>query len=139
MAKISTEGKKIILFDGVCNLCNSSVNKLIRWDKKNIFLFASLQSDFGTKLIDELKLNTQEVDSIIYYQPGVTYEIKSNAILRIADDLGGFWKLCKIFYIIPVRLRNVFYDWVAKNRYKWYGKKKSCMIPTPELKARFLD
>lgn len=133
------EGKKVILFDGVCNLCNSSVNRVIRWDKKNLFLFASLQSEFGIKLVEKLGIDTSQIDSIILYDPGVSYEVKSSAILKITNDLGGWWKLMNIFWIVPTALRNYVYDFVAKNRYKWYGKKDSCMIPTPELKAKFLD
>lgn len=132
-------GKKVILFDGVCNLCNSSVNKVIKWDKKNVFMFASLQSEYGKGLIDSLNIDTENTDSIILYEPGVSYEIKSTAILRIANVLGGFWKLMNIFFILPTGLRDLVYDFIAKNRYKWYGKKDSCMIPTPELKAKFLD
>ncbi len=133
------KGKKIILFDGVCNLCNSSVNKLIKWDKKDIFLFASLQSDYGQKLISNLNIDTSEIDSIILYEPGVSYDIKSTAILKITNTLGGFWKLMSVFFILPAGFRNIIYDFIARNRYKWYGKKESCMIPTPELKAKFLD
>ncbi len=133
------EGKKVILFDGVCNLCNSSVNRVIRWDKKNQFLFASLQSEFGKSIINDLQIDTQKIDSIILYNPGVSYDVKSTAIIKIANDLGGFWKLMNIFFILPTGFRNLVYNYIAKNRYKWYGKKESCMIPTPELKAKFLD
>ena len=133
------EGKKVILFDGICNLCNSSVNRVIHWDEKNQFLFASLQSEFGKSVINDLQIDTQKIDSIILYNPGVSYDVKSTAILKIANDLGGFWKMMNIFFILPTGFRNLVYDYIAKNRYKWYGKKESCMIPTPELKAKFLD
>ena len=139
MEKEIPKGKKIILFDGVCNLCNSSVNRVIKWDKKNTFLFASLQSNYGKSLLDKLEIDTALTDSIILYEPGVSYEIKSTAILKIANDLGGFWKLMNVFFLLPSGFRDPIYDFIAKNRYKWYGKKDSCMIPTPELKAKFLD
>lgn len=132
-------GKKVILFDGVCNLCNSSVNKIIKWDKKNVFLFASLQSKFGKELSNHLNIDSNTVDSIIYYDPNISYEINSTAILKITNELGGLWKIMSVFILIPTSLRDSLYDYVARNRYNWYGKKDSCMIPTPELKAKFLE
>lgn len=133
------EGKKVILFDGVCNLCNSSVNKVISLDKKNVFLFAALQSEAGKLIIKNIGVDTSKTDSIILYDPGVAYYIKSTAALEIMKDLSGFYKILRIFKFLPEKLRDIVYDFVAKNRYKWYGKKESCMIPTPELKAKFLD
>lgn len=133
------KGKKIILFDGICNLCNSSVAKVIAYDKKNTFLFAALQSDIGKEIINYLNLDTSKTDSIILYEPGISYDIKSTAALKIMNDFGGLWQLSKILWIFPEVFRNHIYDFIAKNRYKWFGKKESCMIPTPELKAKFLD
>ena len=133
------EGKKIILFDGVCNLCNSSVIKVIKHDKKEVFLFAPLQSEIGQKIQKELNLNAKDMDSIILYIPNQAYYKKSSAALRIMNEFGGLWKLTQIFRILPPAFNNIFYDIIAKNRYKWFGKKDSCMIPTPELKAKFLD
>ncbi|MCK0159653.1 thiol-disulfide oxidoreductase DCC family protein [Allomuricauda sp. F6463D] len=133
------EGKKIILFDGVCNLCNSSVQFVIKRDKKDLFRYAALQSDIGQQLVAQRHIDTLTIDSIILIEPGVAYYTKSDAALEIAKDLGGLWKLTAIFAWIPTSVRNVIYDFVAKNRYKWFGKKESCMIPTPELKAKFLD
>jgi len=133
------EGKKVILFDGVCNLCNDSVLKVIKHDKKNVFLFTALQSVTGKKILDRLGVNTNEIDSIVLYDPKKSYHIKSSAALRIMNEFGGFWKLMQIFRILPAGFNNIFYDWIARNRYKWFGKKESCMIPTPELKAKFLD
>ncbi len=133
------EGKKIILFDGVCNLCNSSVIKVIKHDKKEVFLFAPLQSEIGEKIQKELNLNAKDMDSIILYIPNQAYYKKSSAALRIMNEFGGLWKLTQIFRILPPAFNNIFYDIIAKNRYKWFGKKDSCMIPTPELKAKFLD
>jgi len=132
------EGKKIILFDGVCNLCNNFVQYVIKRDKKDVFRFVALQSDLGVKILKHIGVNPQETDSIILYEPGIAYYYKSTAAIEIARHLGGFVSLGIIFKIIPAALRNPIYDYVAKNRYKWYGKKESCMIPTPELKAKFL-
>ena len=131
--------KKIILFDGVCNLCNDSVLKVIKQDKNNVFMFTSLQSDIGKQIINHIKIDTSKIDSIILYEPGVSYDVKSTAALKIMKEFGGMWSLLQIFWIFPEPIRNIVYDYIAKNRYKWFGKKESCMIPTPELKAKFLE
>ncbi len=131
--------KKIILFDGVCNLCNDFVIKIINKDSENIFVFASLQSTIGKEIIDHLKIDTSKIDSIILYEPSVAYYIKSEAALKIMNEFRGFWKIMQVFTILPKPINNFFYDLIAKNRYKWFGKKESCMIPTPDLKAKFLE
>ena len=131
--------KKIILFDGVCNLCNNAVLKVIKFDKKNVFLFAPLQSKSGKEIINHLGIDVSKIDSIILYEPGVLYEVKSTAALKIMMDFGGIWALSQLFLLVPEGFRNVVYDYIAKNRYKWFGKKENCVIPTPELKAKFLD
>ncbi|HKJ49540.1 MAG TPA: thiol-disulfide oxidoreductase DCC family protein [Christiangramia sp.] len=133
------ENKKIVLFDGVCNLCDDAVQRIIKHDKKDIFRFASLQSDFGKELVAERDLDPEELDSIILIDPGVAYYIKSTAALEISRDLSGGYSLLKNFLFIPESLRDGVYDFIANNRYKWFGKKDQCMIPTPELKAKFLD
>lgn len=133
------KNKKIILFDGICNLCNNSVLKVIKYDKKNTFMFASLQSKSGQDIINYLKIDISKIDSIILYEPGVAYDVKSTAVLKIMSDFGRFWSLTQVFEIVPETIRNYFYDYIAKNRYKWFGKKESCMIPTPELKIKFLN
>jgi predicted DCC family thiol-disulfide oxidoreductase YuxK len=133
------KNKKIILFDGVCNLCNNSVQKVIKHDKKNLFLFTALQSKSGQDIINYLKIDISKIDSIILYEPGVAYYIKSTAALKIMKSFGGFWLLTQIFAILPETIRDYFYDYIAKNRYKWFGKKESCTIPTPELKAKFIN
>jgi predicted DCC family thiol-disulfide oxidoreductase YuxK len=130
--------KKIILFDGVCNLCNSSVQFVIKRDKKDVFRYAALQSEIGQQLVNQRHIDTSKVDSIILIEPNVAYYTKSDAALEIAQDLGGLWKLTTVFTWIPTSIRNGIYDFIAKNRYKWFGKQESCMIPTPELKAKFL-
>lgn len=133
------KNKKLILFDGVCNLCNSFVNKIITKDKKNSFIFASLESKAGKKVTDYLGIDTTKIESIVLYEPGVAYELKSTAALKIMNEFGGVWFFTQIGYILPQSVRDGIYDIVAKNRYKWFGKKESCMLPTPELKAKFLD
>ncbi|APS39616.1 MULTISPECIES: thiol-disulfide oxidoreductase DCC family protein [Salegentibacter] len=131
--------KKIVLFDGVCNLCNSAVTFIIEHDKKDVFRFASLQSEMGRKLVEERGMDPEELDSIVLIDPGVAYYRKSTAALEISRELSGGYSLLKNFLFIPESLRDGIYNFVANNRYKWYGKKESCMIPTPELKSKFLD
>ena len=133
------EGKKIILFDGVCNLCNGAINFIIKRDKHKVFVYASLQSEIGQKLIAERNINTQEIDSILLIDPGIAYYHKSTAALQIAKHLRGGYPLLSVFFILPKFFRDWVYDIIARNRYKWFGKKDSCMIPTPELKALFID
>jgi len=131
--------KKLILFDGVCNLCNSSVQYVIKRDKKEQFLFTALQSDTGKQILNQYKIDTAKIDSILLYTPEQGIYYKSTAALKIGASLGFPVNLMAIFFIVPAFVRNWVYDFIAKNRYKWYGKKESCMIPTPELKSRFLD
>jgi len=129
--------KKIILFDGVCNLCNSSVTFVIQRDKKDLFRFAALQEAVGQQLIEKHQIDTSKTDSIILIDGDKAY-VKSTAALKVARHLGGAYPLLYGFMIIPNFIRNWVYDYIAKNRYKWYGKKESCMIPTPALKSKFL-
>jgi predicted DCC family thiol-disulfide oxidoreductase YuxK len=134
------ENKKIVLFDGVCNLCNGAVVYIIKRDKKDVFRSAALQSDIGQKLIKERNIDTSKIDSIILIEPGIAYYTKSSAAIKIMNEFGGLWKIMNVFnYLLPTSLQDIIYDFIAKNRYKWFGKKESCMIPTPELKAKFLD
>lgn len=129
--------KKIILFDGVCNLCNSTVQRVIKNDKKDIFRFTALQSAVGMVMVTELGIDTGQTDSIILVE-GDAFHIKSTAALKIAKELSGGYPLLYGFMIVPTVIRNWVYDFIAKNRYKWYGRQESCMIPTPELKKKFL-
>ena len=128
---------KIILFDGVCNLCNASVNFVIGCDKKDIFRFAALQSDVGKKLVLNFNIDSAKTDSIMLIDGDQLY-IKSTAALKISRSLSGIYPLLYGFIIIPSFIRNWVYDYIAENRYKWYGKKETCMIPTPALKDKFL-
>ena len=130
--------KKLILFDGVCNLCDASVQYIIKHDKNDLFRYAALQSEVGQKVISKFNIDTAKTDSILLYskENGISY--KSTAALKIASKLGFPRNLMVVFLIIPAFIRNLVYDYIAKNRYKWYGKKEECMIPTPELKSKFL-
>jgi len=127
------ENHKIILFDGVCNLCNSAINFVIKRDKKNVFKFATLQSEYAKNL----GLDPSKMDSIVLIDGGNRYS-KSSAALHIAKHLSSGYPLLYAFMVLPKFLRDWVYDYIAKNRYKWFGKKESCMIPTPELQEKFL-
>lgn len=131
--------KKIVLFDGVCNLCNGFVQFVIKRDKNDIFRYASLQSKIGQQLISERNIDTKKLDSVILIDPGVAYYLKSDVALQIGLHLKGYRTLSKILNFIPTGLRDIVYDIIARYRYTWFGKKDACMIPTPELKAKFLD
>ncbi len=130
--------KKIILFDGVCNLCDTTVQYIIKHDKNDVFRFVALQSDLGQQIVKYIGVDTNKTDSIILYQPGHSYYYKAEAAMKIAKELGGAVSLLHLFTFLPKWISNGVYDYVAKNRYKWYGKKNECMLPTPETKAKFL-
>ncbi len=132
------ENKKIILFDGVCNLCNGFIQFVIKRDNKDTFRYASLQSEIGKKLVSERGIDSNSIDSVVLIEPGVAYYIKSDAALQIGSDLNGFGSLSRILFLIPSGLRNIVYDLIARYRYAWFGKKDACMIPTPELQSKFL-
>ncbi len=126
----------VILFDGVCNLCDGFVQRIIVADQKDFFRFASLQSETGQNLLSAYP-DLQNLKSIVYLENGKVFT-KSSAALKISSHLGGKWKILKIGYLLPKFLRNGVYDLIAKYRYNWFGKKEQCMVPTPELKAKFL-
>ena len=126
----------VILFDGECNFCDSSVQFIIKNDPKGIFHFASLQSDTGQELLKKHHVPSN-IDSMILIEGNKVY-YKSAAALRICRHLKGAWKLLYAFIIVPRPIRNVAYDFIAKNRYKWFGKKESCMLPSPSVRARFI-
>lgn len=128
----------IILFDGICNMCTGSVQFIIKRDPKQTFTFASLQSDAAKEL--KLKHNiSEDVDSVVLItEKGRVFD-RSSAALRIAAKLKGGSKLFAIFLIVPPFIRNSVYQWIAKRRYDWFGKKQACMVPSPEQRERFLD
>lgn len=131
-------GKKIILFDGVCNLCNGTVQFVIRRDRGDRFRFVPLQSELGQELSRARHIDTSEVDSIILIDPGTAYYIKSDAALEIVRELHGYGWMPFVLGWIPRSLRDAVYDLVARNRYRWFGRKDACMVPTPELQKKFL-
>jgi predicted DCC family thiol-disulfide oxidoreductase YuxK len=133
----SNNTKSIILFDGLCNFCNASINKIIELDKKNKFKFAAIQSEAGKKLLTEFSTDFSKTDSILLIENKIVLS-KSTAVLKIAKQLSGVYKLCYAFIIIPTFMRDLIYDLIARNRYKWFGKKESCMIPTKEVSGKFL-
>lgn len=128
----------VILFDGVCNLCNTSVQFIIKRDSSEHFRFASLQSTLGQNYLDTFNLPAGQLHSVMLIKNGVLFQ-KSNAALEIVKRLDGLWPSLYIFKIVPRFLRDWVYDIVASNRYTWFGKKDACMIPTPELKSRFIE
>lgn len=128
----------IILFDGVCNLCNGAVQFIINRDEKDTFRFASLQSETGQKLLAIHQLQHKNIDSIVLIKNEKAC-IKSTAALHIAKELSGIWKLAYYYIVIPKFIRDAVYDFIARNRYAWFGKKDQCMIPTAKLKSKFLD
>lgn len=129
--------KSIILFDGVCNLCNASVTFVIQRDRSDQFRFAALQSELGLELISKFGINPEKTDSIVLIEEEAAYT-KSTAALRISKKLSGAWPLLYGFIIIPKPFRDWVYGYIAKNRYRWFGKQESCMIPTPALRQKFL-
>lgn len=131
------ENQAIIFFDGVCNLCNGFVQFVIRNDKKGNFLFASLQSEEAKPYLAACGINAEELGTVVLYENGRCY-VRSTAALRILKKLAGGWPLLFVAIIIPPFLRDAVYNFIAGNRYRWFGKQESCMLPTPELKARFL-
>ena len=127
----------IILFDGICNLCNGAVQFVIKHDPEAMFHFASLQSEAGQTLLQQYNLPKNNFSSFVLIDDDKAYT-KSTAALKVAKKLNGGIKLLYGFIIVPAFIRNAVYNTIAKNRYKWFGKKNECMIPTPVLQSRFL-
>ncbi|MEP2770862.1 MAG: thiol-disulfide oxidoreductase DCC family protein [Fulvivirga sp.] len=136
MGTRSTLTHDTIFFDGVCNLCNGAINFVIDRDSNKRYKFASLQSEFAQS---QLPISTSSIDSIILFKKSGDILYKSNAALEISRNLKGLWPVLYIFKIVPRFIRDFVYDWVAKNRYKWFGKRDTCRMPSPELKERFLE
>jgi len=128
----------VILFDGVCNLCSGSVQFIINRDPSGIFRFATLQSETGKNLVSKFDLPNDKPDAIILVENSEYYS-RSTAALRILQRLGSLWQLLYVFILVPRPIRDYFYDIVARNRYKWYGKRAQCMIPSEDIKGRFLE
>ena len=127
-----------ILFDGVCNFCNFWVNFIIDHDDKKYFKFISLQSDIAQRILIQKKIDPLHIDSLILVMNEKVF-LKSSAALQIAKNLNGFWKTLCIFSVIPSPLRDLIYDFIAKNRYKWFGKRETCRVPSKDEKERFFS
>ena len=132
------DGHSIILFDGICNVCNGAVQFIIKRDKKNHFRFASLQSLEGRRLLAQHNLPVHDFNSFVLIENERAYT-RSIGALKVTKKLTGLWPLLYGFIIVPKFIRDGVYNLVATNRYKWFGKKNSCMIPTPEIMAKFLN
>ena len=128
----------VILFDGVCNLCSGSVQFVIRHDPRRQFRFASLQSDFGQRVLQQHGLPAEELNSFILLEKGILYT-RSTGALRVARKLNGAWPLLYGFIIVPRFIRDAVYGYIARHRYAWFGKQASCWLPTPELRNLFMD
>jgi len=134
---MSTAPKKVILFDGVCNFCNWAVQFVMERDSKKQFYFASLQSDTGQALLERFGLKDANIDSVVLIDEEKAY-VKSRAALKIAGQLDGWIKVMSIFRIVPTFLSDFMYDFIAANRYRWFGRREHCMIPSKEQRAQFL-
>jgi predicted DCC family thiol-disulfide oxidoreductase YuxK len=129
---------KVILFDGVCNLCNGLVNWIIDHDKKAVFKFSSLQSAYGLRMIEKFGIKGEYLSTVVLVDDDKAW-LRSDAVLLILKHLGGIWAAAYGFIIVPAFIRNFIYNIVARNRYRWFGKRDTCRVPTPELKNRFLE
>jgi predicted DCC family thiol-disulfide oxidoreductase YuxK len=128
----------LVLFDGVCQFCNSSVNFIMDHDPARRFCFAALQSPLGEAMLRRFHLPTNSVDSVILIEQNRCY-LKSTAALRIARRLQSPWPALSLFIVLPALVRDLGYDWLARNRYRWFGKLDMCRVPTPEVRERFVD
>ncbi len=125
------------MFDGVCNFCATSVQFIIRHDKTNSLKFSSLQSALGQELLTKYNMS-KDLEGVVFIENNKAY-FKSAAAFKIVRYFGGFWRILNVFSILPLFVTDFGYDIIAKNRYRWFGKKDSCMIPSPEIRSRFLD
>ena len=132
-----TEGHAIVLFDGVCNFCDASVNFVIQCDKRGYFRFAPLQEPKGAEIARRYGIDPERLDTFVLVENGRAYR-KSGGALRVAGRLGVLYRLAFALIIIPPFIRDFFYDWFARRRYRWFGKKHACMVPAPEVRERFL-
>lgn len=137
-AEIDTRTHAVLLFDGVCNLCNGSVNFIIDRDPAAYFKFAPLQSASGRALLEKHHLPSDRMDTLVLVEDDHAY-VRSTAALRIARRLVSPWPLLALFLIVPRFLRDLAYKLIAANRYRWFGKSESCRLPTPALRSRFLE
>ncbi len=133
-----TSGRPVLLFDGVCNLCNASVLFVIRRDRRSHFRFASLQSEAGQALLERFHLPANEFETFVLVEDGRCF-VRSTAALRVVRKLNGLWPFLYVLIVIPGPIRDLLYNFAARRRYRWFGKREACMVPTPEQRSRFLD
>jgi len=127
----------LVLFDGVCNLCNALVQFVIRHDPKAKFRFAAIQSDIGRKIFQKYGMDTADLQTFVFISDKQVF-LRSSAAIAVVSRFGGAWKMCAIFWLVPRFVRDAVYSAIARNRYRWFGRKDACMIPTPEIEKRFL-
>jgi len=132
------ENQRIIAFDGVCNFCNAYVNFVIRRDPEARFLFTPIQSETGRSLLSRFQLDPRNLETFVLVKEEKCL-VRSDALLEIMRELGGCWKVLYLFVLVPRPLRDCIYDLVARNRYRWFGRRDSCMVPTEDVRSRFLD
>lgn len=132
------DGKSIILFDGVCTLCNASIDFVMKRDRTNRFLVGALQEPISKKLLSDFQVDPAYLDSLVLVEKGKIY-FRSTAALRIAKRLSGAWPLFYLFIVIPAFVRDPIYDWIGKNRYRWFCMKSTCRIPSAEERNKFLS
>lgn len=130
--------KSVIFFDGVCNLCNASIDFIIKRDHKNRFLVGALQDEYSQKILSNHQVKEGYLDSLVLLESGSIY-YKSTAALKISRNLSGLWPIFYPLIFLPAGLRDLIYDWIGKNRYRWFGKKNTCRLPSAEEKAKFLS
>jgi predicted DCC family thiol-disulfide oxidoreductase YuxK len=132
------EVPNLILFDGVCNLCNASVQFVIRHDRAGKFRFAAIQSEIGREIFQRHGLDPANLQTFVLITDGRIF-VRSDAAIEVVARFGGAWRLLRIFSLVPRSVRDAIYSFIAQNRYRWFGRQEVCMIPTPEIKERFLD
>lgn len=137
MTEVKDQNFPIVLFDGVCNLCNGVVKFAIKRDKKEILHFASLQSDIAKSLMRQYDLDENQLKTFVFIEKDKAYT-RSTAGLKLIRSFRGLWPLLYVFIIVPKFIRDAVYNFISNNRYRWFGKEESCMIPGPEIRARFL-
>ncbi len=133
------ENKKVILFDGECNLCDWSIQLLLNNDPHDIFRFASLQSDLGQKIQDEYGIDSSKMNSVIVIDDYVNYKSQTSAIFSLTRSMGRLWPLFNVFWIVPRFIRDAIYTWITRNRYQWFGRKYTCRVMTDDIIHKFLD
>jgi predicted DCC family thiol-disulfide oxidoreductase YuxK len=133
-----TQPKSIVFFDGVCNLCNASIDFILKRDTKNLFLVGALQEDFSKKILSNYSIKQDYLESLILLEENQIY-FKSTAALRIARHLSGLWPIFYLLIALPVWTRDPVYDWIGRNRYRWFGKKNTCRIASPDEQAKFIS